>query len=220
LSKYSIETIINLPSVGENLQDQINVLVAGSTNQTFSGYPPFATFVNATDLFGSNTTEVYKSVLSQLPSYAESIAKTSKNALHAPAQEILLRSQIDLIFNKLVPVAEFLTVPNSSPTSSIIGSVFWGLLPFARGSVHGAGENINSPPAINPNFFMMEWDHKLQVAAARLARKSLSTFPLRGLIDVEIVPGAAVPANASNEVWLSWMKGHCIYHFSSMINSY
>jgi choline dehydrogenase-like flavoprotein len=219
MSKYSVKTVIDLPSVGENLQDQPNVLVGGSSTRTFSGYPPYVTFVNATDLFGSNTTDVFNSVLSELPAYAKAIASASNNALEATNQEILLRSQVDLMFKKSVPIVEFLPVVNSSPTGTVIASVFWSLLPFARGSVHMSGAEFNASPSINPNFFMVEWDHKVQVAAARLARKSLSTRPLADLVDVELIPGADVPLNASDAMWLSWLKDHCgcLIHIVSLM---
>jgi choline dehydrogenase-like flavoprotein len=213
LKAHSIDTVVAIPSVGENLQDQTNSFFAASTNGTFSGYPPYATFANATDLFGSTTTEVYHLVLSELASYAKSIAELSDNALEARAQEQLLRIQLDLIFKKSVPVAEFLTVPNSSPSGSIIGSAFWGLLPFARGSVHISSTDISASPAINPNFFMLEWDQELQVAAAKLARKSLSTIPLANLVSAEVSPGAAVPSNASDQTWLKWLKDNCTLCF-------
>jgi len=74
--------------------------------------------------------------------------------------------------------------------------------------VHMSSIDISASPAINPNFFMTEWDHKLQIEVTKLARKSLSTLPLVGLIDVEIIPGTAVPVVASDEVWLSWLKEH------------
>jgi len=179
--------------------------MSASSNKTFGGYPPFATFVNVKDLFGERTKDIHRAVLAGLPTYADVIAKASGNALHAATQEKLLRTQINLIFEKSVPVAEFLTVPSGN----IVGSAFWGLLPFARGSVHMSSNNISSPPAINPNFFMLDWDQELQVAAARLARKSLSLAPLNSVINAEITPGAAVPVNASNEVWMRWLKDNC-----------
>jgi choline dehydrogenase-like flavoprotein len=209
LKKYFIETVVDLPSVGENLQDQINVLISASANGNFTGYPAFATSVNADDLFGMDKDSVYQQTLSELPSYATQISEASHGALSASNQERLLLTQLDLIFNQSTPVAEILSAFANSPVGGIVALPFWGLLPFSRGSVHLSSNNISAPPAINPNFFMLEWDRKLQVAAARLARKFLTSAPLSNIIQAELAPGAVVPTNASEGIWIRWMKDNC-----------
>lgn len=201
--------MINLPSVGENLQDQINTAMIASANGNFSGYPTFAASVNVDDLFGSTKDDVAKQILSQLPSYASKISEASHGAVDPCVQELLLRTQVDLIFNKSTPVAEVLSAFASGPTDSVAVVPFWGLLPFARGSVHMSGKELDDPPAINPNFFMLEWDRKLQAATAKLARKLLTTAPLSSIIRGELVPGTEVSVDASDDAWIEWMKNNC-----------
>jgi len=208
LKKFSIKNVINLPSVGENLQDQTNVVISASAKGNFSGYPAYATSLNADDLFGIDKMAVYQQTLSEIPSYASIISKASHGALSAENQEKLLRTQLNLIFNQSTPVAEILSAFASTPASGIGALPFWGLLPFARGSVHISSTNISAEAAINPNFFMLQWDQRLQVATARLAREFLATKPLSSIIQAELGPGAAVPVNASAEVWMEWMKNY------------
>lgn len=210
LSQFEIPVKVNLPSVGENLQDQINVFIEGISNQTFVGYPLFVTFATVNDIFGSDTDNAYQFALANLPVSAAQIAAQNNNATSASTQEYLLRTQLDLLFNQSVPALEILGVAETVGSTNIIGSPFWGLLPFSRGNVHITSVNASVPPAINPNFFMSEWDGVMQVASARLVRKSLYTPPLADVMSAEVAPGlTAVPMNASDEVWLEYQKSSC-----------
>jgi len=58
LSKLGIETRVDLPGVGENLQDQANLLMTLKTKANVSGYTPYAAWVSARDLFGNSVEEV------------------------------------------------------------------------------------------------------------------------------------------------------------------
>lgn len=201
--------MINLPGVGENLQDQINTVIFASASGNFAGYPAFAASVNADDLFGTDKDTIAQQIISELPFYAAKISEASYGALNPVVQEMLLRTQVDLVFNKSTPVAEILSAFSSGLNGSVAVLPFWGLLPFARGSVHMSGMNFSDPPAINPNFFMLEWDRKLQAAAARLARKLLTTAPLSSIIQAELVPGSEVSVDADDDDWVNWMKNNC-----------
>lgn len=210
LSQFDIPVKINLLSVGENLQDQPNVFIEGISNQTFVGYPIFVTFATVNDIFGSNTQSAYEFALSNLPTTAAQIAAQNNNATSASTQAYLLRTQLDLLFNHSVPALEILGVAETGGTTSIVGSPFWSLIPFSRGNVHITSANASVPPAINPNFFMSEWDGMVQAASARLVRKGLYTPPWGNVMSVEVAPGlAAVPMNASDEVWLEYQKSSC-----------
>lgn len=57
---------INLPSVGENLQDQLKVSIVVSTNTPVTGAKAVA-LASASDIFGSSLASVAASILSQLP---------------------------------------------------------------------------------------------------------------------------------------------------------
>lgn len=54
LRGLGIETRIDLPGVGENLQDQANVPLLYTGNLNISGTSPYATFLMASQLFGEN----------------------------------------------------------------------------------------------------------------------------------------------------------------------
>lgn len=163
------------------------------------------TYATAADLFGSNLSSVETHVRQSIPSYANLIAAQSSNSTTSAIQEHLLTLQANLIFQSPISVAEILT----PAASDVLETVFWGLLPFSRGSTHLAALNASGAPTatINPNFFMLEWDAILQTAIARLSRRALATAPLSGVTVSELSPGLAeVPENASDAVWVQWLK--------------
>jgi hypothetical protein len=51
--------------VGENLQDQINVVISASTKRKFSDYPTFVTSGDRDDLFGADKDALYQHTLSK-----------------------------------------------------------------------------------------------------------------------------------------------------------
>lgn len=208
LSALNIPVKVNLPSVGENLQDQPQVGVTATAHTPFGqliGYTPFVTYPNAEDLFGQNTSAVAAYVLSQIPSSAAMIASLSNNATPASVVETQLRIQADLIFNQSVPCAEILTLPFESQVNGIL----WPLLPFSRGNTHISSRDPSSNPIINPQFLIpgIDWDPISMAAGMDLIRKTFRTAPLGPMITGEQSPGTAVvPLNATVEQWLDWFK--------------
>ena len=206
LHNHGIGVKVGLPTVGENLQDQPNVGIAASAEKNWTGYPPFSTFATASDLFGTNVSNVGSHVSGQIPAYAATIVSHSNNAYTLNMVEKQLQIQADLIFNQSTPCVEALAFPTEK---SMIG-VFWGLLPFSRESVHLNSTDPSSNPLINPNFFMLEWDAILQTAAANLVRKAIHTAPLGDLVGENVVPNnTVVPQDAGTEEWLPWFKDNC-----------
>ncbi|KAF9634077.1 Glucose-methanol-choline oxidoreductase [Lasiodiplodia theobromae] len=235
LQKYSIPVRIALPTVGENLQDQVNVALAGTLSPndttTFLDYPPQVTYATLTDLFStSDLSALEASVRAAIPSYAalnvansgdpdsssSSSSSSSSNNNSTAIQEHLLTLQADLIFANAatLPLAEILSAPMSA--AGAVALPTWALLPFGRGSIHISaasplsvgGANASSSPAINPNFFMNPFDNAVQVAAMRYARRALVTAPLAGYVVGMAAPTVGeVPMDGDDAAWLAWAKG-------------
>ena len=206
LSKYGIDVKVNLPTVGENLQDQSNVLMTATAKTNWSGYPPFVTFATASDLFGSNTSDVASYVNDNIPEYAAAIIEHSNKAYDLNMVKDQLRIQAEIIFKQDTPCSEIVLFP----TNTSVTAAFWGMLPFSRGSVHLSSTNASSTPLINPNFFMLDWDAMLQTASANLIRKVFHTAPLGDFVGVNTLPNdTVVPNDAEVEEWLPWFKESC-----------
>ena len=207
LAEKNVPVKVNLPAVGENLQDQPIVSLDASAKTGWTGYTPFVTYLTALDVFGDNTSSVASYVSSQIPIYASTIATESKNAIGAEVVEKQLRIQADLIFNRSVPCAEILTVPSATSVQSVL----WVMLPFSRGSTHLSSMNASSTPLINPNFFMLDWDAIAQTAIANLARKSLHTAPLGNHVGADVLPNTTVvPTGADVDQWMPFFKSTCV----------
>ncbi|KAE8372289.1 putative glucose oxidase [Aspergillus bertholletiae] len=202
LEKYGIPVQVNLPSVGENLQDQLNTSIVVSTKTPVTGTRSVA-FASASDIFGSSLQSVAASIRSQLAQYADIAASGSSGAMRKEDLLRMFEVQHDLIFGQDVPVAEFVFILDSATT---IHTGYWGLLPFARGNVHISSSDPTTPPVVNPNFGLFEWDIQIQIAMSKFLRRIWSTGDLHNLIQNETLPGfTEVPEDASDEVWEKWV---------------
>ncbi|KAB8288171.1 hypothetical protein EYC80_010177 [Monilinia laxa] len=207
LDKYNIPVVVDLPTVGENLQDQTNTGLAFQNTglTTWTGGAGFVGYPTAADVFGSEYQNVSAKILEALPEYAAQTAAASGNVTKAADLLKFFKLQYELIFSKThpVPVAEILV----NPSSTAFTSEYWALLPFARGNVHITSSGPSSPVAINPNYFKFDWDITSQVATAKFIRSLYSTAPLSTLVGSETKPGLdTIAADATDAEWFEWVK--------------
>ncbi|RDW92308.1 glucose oxidase [Coleophoma crateriformis] len=208
LSKYNISTVVDLPTVGENLQDQTNTGLAIDTagNTSYSGTSDYVAYPTAADIFGSEITNISATVLAALPSYAATVAAASGNVTKASDLLSFFKIQHELIFSTThpVPIAEVLL----TPSGTAVDCEYWALLPFARGNIHITSATAGVPAAINPNYYMLDWDVTGQIQVAKFIREIFATQPFAGLLGTETKPGFdVVPQNATNAQWQAWNNG-------------
>ncbi|TVY80982.1 Glucose oxidase [Lachnellula suecica] len=207
LKKHNISVVVDLPTVGENLQDQTNtgLISKAAGNNSFSGSPDFVAYPTAADIFGSRIANISASVLASLPDYAAKVSAASGNVTKAADLLKLFKLQHDLIFSTThpVPMAEILI----EPFGTVIDVEYWALLPFSRGSVHITSSVPGVAAAINPNYYMLDWDITGQIGTAQYIRKIFATAPFSSLVGKETKPGFdVVPANATAAQWFEWNK--------------
>ncbi|KAF9513839.1 GMC oxidoreductase [Hydnum rufescens UP504] len=209
LSKLGIPSIIDLKTVGKNLQEQtLNSVGAGGTNFNFGGSGPsdVIAYPNIYELFGSNAATVVASIQNSLSSWASSQAGS---ALSAAALQTIYKVQANAIINDKAPVAEMF-YNNGSPAK--IGLLIWQLLPFSRGTVSIISSNPFTKPQTNVNYFSVDFDLTVQVGVARMARRVFQTAPLSTLSTGETIPGFKnVPDSAvhgSDADWRKWIRSH------------
>lgn len=200
LSDLGIDTIINLPGVGENLQEQPNSDLLFTANFTVAGIAPYATFGTADDIFGSERSALADQTRGNLTQYAQAIASASNTGLNTTAIEQVLRVQHDLMFTKNVTISETITL-------SILGyflSAHWLLLPFSRGSVHLRGCDQINNPAIDPRYFLIDFDMTQQVRIGQQAQKFWQSPPMS-----EYITGDVLGAFTSDEEWVEFIENSC-----------
>jgi choline dehydrogenase-like flavoprotein len=209
LSPLGIETVISLPSVGSNLQDQPANGLIYSSPTNWTGYPTFATFLTASSLFGDSLPSITDGIRANLTSYLTTILSDfAPNSSTLEIQKHLFLHQLDLVFtpHSTVPLAEILW----APTGNAIIAQYWNLLPFSRGSVHINSSNPLHQPSINPNFLQLPLDTLVQAAIATKIRALFATPPLSQHVSAEVTPGfSVVPENATfgDPAWEAWIKG-------------
>ncbi|RAH84981.1 glucose oxidase [Aspergillus japonicus CBS 114.51] len=177
LQKHGIPIQIDLPSVGENLQDQLNTSFVVSTKLPIIGTRTVA-FVSASDLFGSSTESISASLLASIPQYAEVTANQTSGAMTKEALQLLFTSQHDLFFNRGIPFGEFVFILDN-PHQIHVG--YWGLLPFSRGNVHISSSNVACSPTLNLNYGLLNWDIQGQIAMSKFLRRVFQTEELEHL---------------------------------------
>jgi choline dehydrogenase-like flavoprotein len=208
LKALGIDTIVSHRTVGSNFMDQPANGITYSSSANWTGYGTFATYLTASDLFGSDLDLITKEVCANLSSYAAAIvADYAPGVTTLEKQEQLLRHQVDLIFSpdSTVPLAELLWVPYQT---SIVAQ-FWNLLPLSRGSVHISSSDPRTAPSINPNFFQLPIDMYIQAAAATRIRDFFATAPLSQHVTGEVSPSFdVVPRNATwrDAAWRQWIE--------------
>lgn len=203
LKKNGIEVVVDLPFVGENLQDQTTSDMFYTSNATYSGNAGYASYFNAQDIFGNNTAAFAANVSSSIKAYAQQYANYS-GIVSAHVTERLFQMQYDLIFEQGLPISEILVSPGGSGSVTV---EYWGLLPFSRGNIHINSINASAPASINPNYFMLDYDIQQQTGTAKMGRVIANTEPLASMFQSETTPSlATVPENASDAEWAEWLK--------------
>ncbi|KAJ0158987.1 Glucose oxidase [Colletotrichum tanaceti] len=214
LRRHGIRTVVDLPTVGENLQDQMNNgLSFDAKNSTVDGALTTVAYPSVAHIFDDDddVEAVAAQIKEALPAYAATVASANGNVTRAADLLEFFEMQWSLIFESRVPVAEVLV----SAAEGTWSSEYWGLLPFARGSVHigeasSSSSSSDSPSdaVIDPNYFLLDWDLLAQVRIAKFIRKLYGTAPFSALAGTETRPGTdVVPEDADVEGWEGYLKG-------------
>jgi choline dehydrogenase-like flavoprotein len=215
LKNLGIEVKVNSPFVGENLQDQTTVDTNYAANANYTGAGGFIGYFNATDVWGNNTAAYSKTTKASLEQYANRTVDATGGITDRETLLKLFQIQHELIFEDEVVISEVIVNPPSASSGLL---EYWGLMPFSRGSIHIKSNNASAPAAINPNYFMLDYDIKQQIATARAARKIAMTAPLSNILTSETTPSFdIVPLNATDAVWGAWLKSvyRSNYHYIS-----
>ncbi|KAK8021998.1 Glucose oxidase 2 [Apiospora rasikravindrae] len=212
LAAAGIKSVVDLPTVGENLQDQANngLKFGIANNFTETDKNAYVAYPTAEQVFGKdNLAAVAAKVKAALPGYAQQVASVNGNVTKAADLEKFFNMQYDLIFDaeQPNPIAEVLLYQQGG----VWDSEYWGLLPFSRGNLHVTAANTSTTSAtgakINPNFFMLDWDVTQQVGAANFIRRMYGTAPFKDVVGPEDSPSVkTVPADAEEKVMGDWLK--------------
>ncbi|KHN97260.1 GMC oxidoreductase [Metarhizium album ARSEF 1941] len=203
LNQKGVKVVVDLPAVGENLMDQPLSSLFYNTSANIKGYTSYATFVTAADIYGTNVDKVAKDTKAKLGQWARQLAQSSLGGLNASALEHIFEIQHEVIFEKHATLAEII----SGTLGGKIGSTYWDLMPFGRGSVHMSSvDNLNAP-VIDPMYFSLDFDLATQVETGKIAAEFWTTSPAQTVITGQFAPDATVlPPRATDEQWKKYVQ--------------
>ncbi|KAI0032449.1 hypothetical protein K488DRAFT_70648 [Vararia minispora EC-137] len=215
LGALGIDSVVDLPGVGRNLQEQTmsQFGAGGRFDPNGSGPSDIIAYPNIDQVFGGQANAVKQTISSSLGSWAGMMASAGSVVSRSALEEIYA-VQAGLITNGSVPVVEMFL---STGYPNALGIQTWNLLPFSRGTVSITKCGIMAtqsadpftPPAVNANFFKVSYDMQVQVAASKLSRKTFQTTPLSNILTGEQTPGTGtVPASATDTQWTSWIQSN------------
>ncbi|KAF5371327.1 hypothetical protein D9758_004222 [Tetrapyrgos nigripes] len=204
LQPLGIATHIDLKTVGQNLQEQTMNSLGASGNFDWGGIGPsnVIAYPNLYQVFGNKSIDAINKIRGNLQSWAVTSSQATGSALDPSALEKIYEVQAGLIIDHNAPIVE-LFYDTGYPKD--IGIDMWQLLPFSRGSVSIKSADPFTKPAVNVNYFSIDWDLDVQVESARLCRKIISSPPLSTLSTGELLPGSSVPDN-SDSSWHTWIN--------------
>ncbi|KAK2598137.1 hypothetical protein QQS21_005688 [Conoideocrella luteorostrata] len=208
LRGLQIEPIVDLPEVGENLQD--HALVAISLESTVPTMDSFRDKANMGAAFQEYTEKASGPFTSSTFNQAylpcmDLISPESQNELkillddHAKSDSPGLQKQHDIV-RRIVEdpnqsSIQYLCAPvqaradqNSRPVSAEARLADYFTLysslshPFSRGNVHIHSKNISDPPLIDPKYFSNPADREILARHLRYLPTIYKTQPLAGLV--------------------------------------
>ncbi|KPM36920.1 hypothetical protein AK830_g9653 [Neonectria ditissima] len=212
LSAAGVTQVIELPGVGENLQDHLRIM------SSYQLKPQYTSF----DILRSNPLVAAEQlalwVLGKLSLYdytgSAYTFTTWKQALGDDSNIVALAKQavakdtskvdkkkLEFLSDSSIPQLEVIfsdgyTGVKGYPasTSTLFGKGFFTLIavvmhPFARGSIHINSADPTAKPAIDPNYFNNDHDLEAVVQAVKYSRKIATTEPMRSIWENEYEPG-------------------------------
>ncbi|KAJ7652377.1 alcohol oxidase [Mycena polygramma] len=213
LGPLNITTLVDLKTVGLNLQEQASSIFAFSNSPMAAGGTGFdvngtgpnnaIAFPNLFQLFGNGSAAKVAEIEASIGTWA---ASQAGNAHSAAALETIFRAQADIIIKDKAPMIEIFYF--TGPDIDQIAANVWQLLPFSRGRVNIVSSDPFEYPNVHVNYFNVSFDLDIHAAGTKLLRKIFKTPPLSNLSIGETLPGSDVPDDGQGGTdanWRAWV---------------
>ncbi|TBU49102.1 alcohol oxidase [Dichomitus squalens] len=240
LSSCGIETLVDLPGVGENLQDHpyiCTVYEIDDNIETIDAAAEPAWFTQQRKLYDEELKGYLSSNLSPLYAFLPSKAFASVEQVKrwkAQFQTCILDAPSGLKKQLAIQSKWFLEPDSPSAEGEVIpfngyfvtpglpikmepGKRYSSMLcavmnPLSRGSVHITSSEPTAPPAIDPNCFSNALDLEMLLAVLKFAREVYETSPIRQHVVRRIMP--TVEDYRTDDTLKEYIKNGlgCVYH--------
>jgi choline dehydrogenase-like flavoprotein len=232
-----IAQLVELPGVGENLQDHIRIQSSYQLKKEYTSFDrlrydaEYAAEQLALWRAGEYSMYDYTGSAYSFMNWNQTVPAPTVQELLAAAKEAVGSSTHPADVTKLawlddavVPQVEVIMSDGytgvrgyPAPGSPLYGEGFFSLIgvvmhPLSRGSVHVDPASPLASPTINPNYLSNEHDVRAAVEAIKMCRRIATAAPLRDVWVSEYEPGLDV-AN-SDEEWRQYVLNATlsIYH--------
>ncbi|KUJ12847.1 FAD-linked reductase [Mollisia scopiformis] len=200
LEANDIPVVVDLPGVGQNLQDQIffDVLSGVNTPNTAALVADPTQTANLLSNYFNNATGPYSSAggfiaFEKIPPSMRNFTKRTSDLLNTIPADWPELEYIVLAYPN-TPGANATTVGAMSGTIQA---------PFSRGNVTISSSSMLDPPLINMGWLTDPADGELLVAAVKRCRQAWASDVLKPIkVGPEILPGPDVQSDADILVWL------------------
>ncbi|KAL2205026.1 alcohol oxidase [Sarocladium strictum] len=221
LQQAGIKQVVDLPGVGENLQDHIRT---SNTYRLKEGYESFDPIIydqsnpwvgEQLDLWFQNekswfdyTSSAYSFVnWGQVSKKVDTdLRNLAKNAVTAGGNSVIDKKKFEHLSDPEVPQLEILMDANYVGAAGYPGGKFITIFacvmhPMSRGSVHINTKTPSGKPLIDLKYFTNEYDIKAMIEGAKFARKIANTKPLSDVWEAEYEPGPEVKTDKQFRDW-------------------
>ena len=221
LRNLGIESVVDLPGVGHNVQDHLSasVIFTPAPDQQLpefrvTGNPEADSYVNSaiayvniSTLFGDYAQTLIDNVRSNLTNVINSapVSDAVKQAYN-----VTYTAQVEDVFNTQVGPIELLFAMGFNSLMVQVALQH----PLSRGSILINSANPFDRPLIDAGYLTQDFDLQLLREGFKLARQVGNAAPLSSHVTGEVVPGTGV---STDEQWDQWIRNNVgtEYHPSS-----
>lgn len=216
LNNLGIDVVVDLPGVGQNLQDHLSAGMSFKPKDGVNAGPNSVTGNARTDSYVNSAVSYVRmsSIFQDADNMIQKFKNVADNINNGNVPEVVKKGQ-KKSYSK---IAYDLLDSGISPVE-ILGNVMFNSIsiqaalqhPMSRGSIKINSKNPFSAPTIDAGYLTHKIDLAVLREAFKLIRKMSQQSPLKDLIEFETVPGDKVQ---SNEDWENWIRssGGTEYH--------
>lgn len=196
LKERGVPVLVDLPGVGQNLQDHVDCVMSWECPQPVTLYRD----LRADRLTLSMLQGMFlgTGIVTTFPYEAGAFLRTHPG-LEAP--------DVQLHFMPALEKTANLNFPNPFKREKVEANHGFTIRvgpvnPVSRGRIELAGADPADPPRICPNYLADEFDIRTMIAAIRKTRDIIAQPAMAPFRGAELAPGAAVDDDAALEAWL------------------
>ncbi|GAA5859459.1 hypothetical protein JCM1840_004625 [Sporobolomyces johnsonii] len=223
LESFGISSVVDLPGVGENLQEHPSLVVVEKLKDGYDSLDAVA--ANATLAAAAlaewalgqgiltqelNTLAYIDSqTLLSRADHAKALAlmeslETSPNIGPGQVAEQIAQVKAGSPAMEVLAINAYFGNSTAEPNTAYISLAACSQKSFSRGSVHIASADAKTYPSINPNYLQAPVDKFYLAKGARFLRELAQTPAFSKYIDSEVEPG---PSVQTDEEWEEWVEG-------------